>query len=75
MTTVQVADALGVSERHVRELIAAGEIKAEKIGGVWAIPHRDIAALKARNPGGQPKSLGRRKDRAPGLDGGAEITP
>lgn len=39
VSVAEAADALGVSERRVRQLIDAGRVPgAERIGGVWLIP-------------------------------------
>ena len=37
MTVTQAASTLGISPRRVRELIAAGVIKARKLGPIWWI--------------------------------------
>lgn len=48
MTTAQVADALGVTNRRVRELIASGALKAEKVGGVWAVHREDLKSVQSK---------------------------
>ena len=48
MTTVQIADQLGVSERRVRELIKSGELQANSVGGVWEVDRRRLASLVKR---------------------------
>ena len=37
MTVTQTAARLGISTRRVRELIAAGVIKARKLGPIWLV--------------------------------------
>ena len=43
----EAADALGVSEGTIRTWIAAGEIPATKIGGLWIISSDTIDRLLA----------------------------
>lgn len=44
LTTSHVAELLGVSERHVRNLIAAGDLKACRFGRSVRIHPDDLAA-------------------------------
>ena len=48
MTTVQIADLLGIPERLVKELIKAGELQANTVGGVWEVDRRQLASLAKR---------------------------
>jgi len=52
MTSSQVAQALGVSERRVRAMIANGRLPAQRMFGQWAVPAEAVAARK-------PASVGR----------------
>lgn len=53
LTTAQAAQALGVSARRIRALIAAGRLRATRAGRDWAITEVDLAAV-ARRPVGRP---------------------
>ena len=48
MTTVQIADLLRVSQDRVRELIQAGELRAQTVGGVWDVDRRQLTSLAKR---------------------------
>jgi excisionase family DNA binding protein len=48
MTTVQIADVLGVSEGRVKALIKSGELQAQAKGGVWEVDRRELASLAER---------------------------
>jgi excisionase family DNA binding protein len=48
MTTVQIADLLGVSERRVKELIKNGDLQTQTVGGVWEVDRRQLASLAKR---------------------------
>ncbi len=50
----QAADALGVSERRVRQLILAGRLRARKVGREWLV---DGASLPAGPRRGRPMSV------------------
>ena len=64
MTTAQAAAALGVHETRVLQLIAAGQLQAEKPGRDWDITDESVRArLAAPRPAGRPKSAG--QSRAP----------
>ncbi len=55
MTTKQAAEFLGVNPSRCRQLILAGELKAEKIGRDWHIKERDAATFKKTlRPVGRP---------------------
>lgn len=51
LTTKQAAERLGVSERRVRAMITAGQIKAESFGRSHVIREKDLAAVADRKPG------------------------
>lgn len=57
ITVEQAAKQLKISARRVRALIAAGRIKAEKMGRDWIIT--DVSGAKTRTPG-NPNFLRRR---------------
>ena len=42
MTIKQVADALGLKVRTIRQWIRMGKIKAEKVGKCWQIPAEEL---------------------------------
>lgn len=46
LTTKQAADALGITEGRVRQLILRGQMVAYKHGQVWVVPASSIAARK-----------------------------
>jgi excisionase family DNA binding protein len=50
LTTFQVAEQLAISQQRVRALIASGELKAQKMGGVWIIEDKAIEALRHKMP-------------------------
>lgn len=45
MTTPQIAEKLGVSERRVKELITSGALQVRNVGGVWEVSHNQLASL------------------------------
>jgi len=47
MSTQQVADELGLSDRGVRHSLAAGRLKGELVGGRWLIDRVDLAHFQA----------------------------
>ncbi|MEM9347105.1 MAG: helix-turn-helix domain-containing protein [Planctomycetota bacterium] len=51
ISTREAGERLGVSDARIRGLILAGELKATKIGKVWIIDTKDLAALRRRKPG------------------------
>lgn len=51
LTTVEVAERLGVSPRRVRELITDGRLPAEKKGRDYLIKEFDLAKVQNRKPG------------------------
>jgi excisionase family DNA binding protein len=59
--TTEAAKRLGISQNRVRDLIASGRLKAQKIGREYAINPADLNAVKKRTPGRPRKA---RKDSA-----------
>ncbi|OAI54028.1 hypothetical protein AYO44_03865 [Planctomycetaceae bacterium SCGC AG-212-F19] len=60
LSTQQAAEALGVNDSRIRQLVRAGLLKAEKVGRDWLIPPAEVQRLKA-NPlpkGRPPKAKG-----------------
>ena len=58
LSATQTALALGVSRTRVHQLIAAGTLKATRVGHAWIISPRDLARLMAsreRQPNTNPK--------------------
>ncbi|MEI7715969.1 MAG: helix-turn-helix domain-containing protein [Mycobacterium sp.] len=55
MSGPEVARYLGVSERRVRAMIAAGQLPAERLMGRWVIP-AEVAASHRSNSAGRPLS-------------------
>ncbi|MDB5383142.1 MAG: Helix-turn-helix domain [Rhodospirillales bacterium] len=45
----QAAGLLGVSMMSVRRLIASGQLRAAKVGGIWTIATSDVATYLERN--------------------------
>jgi excisionase family DNA binding protein len=59
LTTQQAAEILGISDRHVRSLIAAGKLTAHRLGRDYAIEETDLALVPDRRRGRPPKSGGK----------------
>jgi excisionase family DNA binding protein len=59
ISTKDAALRLKLSIRRVQELVKAGRIPAQIIGGVYLIDHRDLELVKNRKPG-RPKSASRK---------------
>lgn len=51
MTVKEAAEALGISEGRVRQLIGEGVLDAEKFGGLWVVTEDSVEARKVGNPG------------------------
>jgi excisionase family DNA binding protein len=49
--TTEAAKRLGISQNRVRDLIASGRLKAQKIGREYAIDPSDLKAVQNRSPG------------------------
>ena len=60
LTTTEAAKRLGVSDRRVRALIAAGRMRVESLGGTFLIPEAELKKVAVRKSG-RPK-LFRKKD-------------
>ncbi len=54
LTTKQAAEKLGVTESRIRQLIAEGRLKSEKLGHINVILEKDLAKIAPR-PIGRPK--------------------
>lgn len=53
-TTAEEAGAvLNLSARRVRQMLAAGELLGERVGGVWLVDALDLAAVARRRQGQQ----------------------
>lgn len=48
LSTAVVAEQLDMSERHVRRMIAAGELRAVQFGRVYRVPDESLDELIAR---------------------------
>lgn len=59
MTTRQAAEALGINDSRVRQVIRAGELPAEKAGRDWLINARDVERFRRQRQQPQPKKRGR----------------
>lgn len=51
MSSAEVAQALGVSERRARAMIADGQLPAQRMLGRWAVPASAVAAHKPSSAG------------------------
>ncbi|MDO3129650.1 helix-turn-helix domain-containing protein [Mycobacteroides abscessus subsp. bolletii] len=51
MSSSEVAQALGVSERRVRAMVADGQLPAQRMFGRWAVPASAVAAHKPASAG------------------------
>ena len=49
LTTQEVADELGLTQRQVRELIHAGKLPAKKMGRDWVIKSSDLDRFRAHS--------------------------
>jgi len=47
VTTAEIAVALGITDKNVRELIAKGQLQGKRIGGRWRMHRDDFARLIA----------------------------
>ena len=56
LTTAQAGRALRISPCRVRQLIAAGRLRAVRFGRAWLIARKDLAAVIHRPPGRPPGS-------------------
>jgi excisionase family DNA binding protein len=51
LTTTEAAVTLGVTPQRIRALIAAGRLRAVKVGRDWLIRPPDLEAVRNRKPG------------------------
>ncbi len=56
LTTKQVGEILGISQRRVIALIEQGKLKADKFAGVYAIANKDLETVRTRKNGRPPKT-------------------
>lgn len=54
LTTRQVAEKLGISERRVRAMIVSGKIEAHRLGREYAIEESTLATVKVYRRPGRP---------------------
>jgi excisionase family DNA binding protein len=56
LTTKQVGEVLGLSQRRIVELINEGRLLATKVSHIWLIRRKDLDNIKpALRPVGRPK--------------------
>ncbi len=55
MTTREAAELLGVSTQRIRAMIAAGRLKAKRVGRDWLITRAELSKIGERKPGRPPK--------------------
>ena len=55
LSSIQVANSLGISRQRVLALIQAGRLPAQKVGRDWLISPRDLERVRVRRPG-RPRS-------------------
>ena len=48
MAVAEVARVLGITDRRVRSLIEAGDLRAQKVGGIYVLSERDVDAFARR---------------------------
>lgn len=56
MSPVEAALVIGVDERHVRALLAAGKIEGEKIGSRWIVLRSSVETYRRHPTKGRPKA-------------------
>jgi excisionase family DNA binding protein len=61
LTTVEVAERLGVHRSRVHALIAAGRLPAQKYGNVYLVKESDLKLVAERKPGRPPTKAGKKK--------------
>ena len=62
LNTSQAAQALGVSERRVRALIAEGKLEAQKVGRDYAIEESALKSVKVYGKAGRPSKPAQSKN-------------
>ena len=55
LTTVELGKEVGLTHNRINQMIADGEIEAEKFGGIWVIDEKYIEIIKNR-----PEKRGRK---------------
>jgi excisionase family DNA binding protein len=55
LTAKQVGEKLGVNDSRVRQLIASGQLPAEKYGNLWLVNEGDLILVRERKITGRPK--------------------
>lgn len=63
MTLSQAATALGVSAATLRQQVAAGRLRGEKIGPLWVVQEREVERYR-RDSLGQPGRPPKRRRRS-----------
>jgi excisionase family DNA binding protein len=51
ISAAEAAERLNVTSSRVRKMIASGRLKATKVGIMWLIDPKDLAAVKDRKVG------------------------
>jgi hypothetical protein len=51
-----VAEQLGLSHQRVKQLIAQGDLPAQKVAGIWVIDPADVIPVRVRTGAGRPVS-------------------
>lgn len=59
LTTIEIADAVGLSDIRIRQMILSGEIRAEKFGRDYMIDEEYVEIIKNR-----PERRGRKHKKA-----------
>jgi excisionase family DNA binding protein len=55
LTTRQVANRLGISDRRIRQLLAEGRIESIRIGGRWLVEESDCHFERKPRGGYRPR--------------------
>jgi len=55
LSVTEAARRAGVTDRHLRRLIADGLIRATRLGRAWLVDARSVAAYKRHPTMGRPK--------------------
>jgi excisionase family DNA binding protein len=55
LSVTEAARRAGVTDRHLRRLIADGVIRATRLGRAWLVDARSVAAYKRHPTMGRPK--------------------
>jgi excisionase family DNA binding protein len=63
LTTDQAAARLGITARRVRQMIAQGQLPAQRLGRDWLIEEAALAAVATRPGPGYPKGRPRKPQR------------